>query len=100
LIHGASKGSDLLAPVLGLLRRSHDARNGAFMLTPNARNFLFAADQWTYYFRMDNWRYDFWNTDPGQPLRFWRGIAIAALTAAITARLGLWIGSGMARVQR
>ncbi len=71
-----------------------------FLLTPNARNYVFASDQWTYYFRMDNWRYEFWDTNAGQPLLFWRGIGIAALTAIVTSRVGLWVGKGMARVQR
>jgi hypothetical protein len=99
------KGSDwLLAPVLGvsfvaLMMLAH-WWFAEFLLTPHARNYVFAADQWTYYFRMDQWRYDFWDTDAGAPLRFWRGIGSAALTAMLTARLGLWIGSGMARVQR
>jgi hypothetical protein len=93
-----------IAPVLGvafvgLMMLAH-WWFAEFLLTPHARNFLFASDQWTYYFRMDAWRYDFWNTNAGQPLVFWRGIWIAALTATATARVGLWIGKGMARVQR
>ena len=93
-----------IAPVLGvafvgLMMLAH-WWFAQFMLTPRARNFLFASDQWTYYFRMDAWRYDFWDTNPGQPLVFWRGIWIAALTATVTARIGLWIGKGMGRVQR
>ena len=104
LMRRFKKSDWLLAPVLGvsfvaLMMLAH-WWFAKFLLTPHARNFVFAADQWTYYFRMDDWRYDFWNTNAGQPLIFWRGIGIAALTATVTARLGLWIGSGMARVQR
>ena len=70
-----------------------------FLLSPAARNFLFGADQWDYSARLGDWRYQFWNLQPGLgPLL--RGLAIALLFAILTCRLGLWIGSGMARVQR
>jgi hypothetical protein len=70
-----------------------------FLLSPHARNFFFAADQWDYNARLGDWRYRFWIFERGAvPLL--RGLAIAAVTAVISSRLGLWIGSGMARVQR
>jgi len=70
-----------------------------FLLTPHARNFLFGADQWDYSARLGDWRYQFWNLQAGTGA-FLRGIAIALLSAVLTSRLGLWIGLGMARVQR
>jgi len=70
-----------------------------FLLTPHARNFVFAADQWDYYIKPGDWRYEFWTAERGF-LEMARGIAIATVTAVVTSRLGLWIGRGMARVQR
>jgi hypothetical protein len=70
-----------------------------FLLSPGARNFVFAADQWDYYLRPGTWRYEFWNAEPGAA-SLARGIAIAVVTAIVTSRIGLWIGAGMARVQR
>jgi hypothetical protein len=72
---------------------------GTFLLTPYARNAVFAADQWDYYLRLGDWRYQFWNPE-ATPAAFARGIGIAMATAMVTSRVGLWIGSGMARVQR
>ena len=72
---------------------------GEFLLTPSARNPVFAADQWDYYLRLGDWRYQFWAPERN-PVEFARGIAIAIATAILTSRLGLWVGSGMARVQR
>jgi hypothetical protein len=72
---------------------------GEFLLSPHARNFVFGADQWDYNARLGDWRYRFWIAEPGvRPLL--RGLTIAVVTAMISSRLGLWIGSGMARVQR
>jgi hypothetical protein len=72
---------------------------GEFLLSPHARNFVFGADQWDYNARLGDWRYRFWIAERGvRPLL--RGLTIAAVTAVISSRLGLWIGSGMARVQR
>ena len=70
-----------------------------FLLSPNARNFLFAADRWDYYIRPGEWRYQYWDTD-ASPALFWQRMAIALGTAIASSRLGLWIGSGLARVQR
>src|SRR3989449_448576 len=69
-----------------------------FLLTPHARNFLFGVDQWDYSSRLGPWRYRFWNirADPVTA----RGLAIAAGLAVASARLGLWLGNGMARVKR
>src|SRR5216117_4015831 len=69
-----------------------------FLLTAHARNFLFGVDQWDYSSRLGPWRYRFWNirADPVTA----RGLAIAAGLAVASARLGLWLGNGMARVKR
>jgi hypothetical protein len=70
-----------------------------FLLTPAARNFVFGADQWDYYLRLGDWRYEFWASERNAG-DFLRGVGIATLTAIATSRIGLWLGSGMARVQR
>lgn len=70
-----------------------------FMLSPAARNFVFNPDLWDYNIKPGSWRYEFWGAETNVA-DFGRGIAIAVLTAVVTSRLGLWIGSGMARVQR
>jgi len=70
-----------------------------FLLSPGARNFVFAADQWDYYLRPGTWRHEFWNGAPSAGALA-RGLAIAVLTGIATSRIGLWIGAGMARVQR
>jgi hypothetical protein len=76
-----------------------------FLLSPAARNFFFAADQWDYNQRLGDWQYRYWNLDRdavGAPstLLFLRGLGIAVLTAIVSARVGLWCGTGMARVRR
>jgi hypothetical protein len=70
-----------------------------FLLSPNARNAIFGADQWDYNVKLGPWRYEFWRAEQ-TTLAFLRGLGVAALTAIVGSRLGLWIGSGMARVQR
>src|SRR6185369_3244252 len=68
-----------------------------FMLTPHARNWFFAADQWTYYNRIGPWRHDFWGTDvdPVTPLQ----LAAVVGPGDGTARLGPLWGSWMCQVQ-
>ena len=72
---------------------------GEFLLSPQARNFVFAADQWDYYIKPGEWRYQFWFSE-GSVGELARGLAIAVGTAIASSRIGLWIGHGMARVQR
>ena len=72
---------------------------GEFLLSPVARNAVFAGDQWDYNIRPGPWQHQFWNTAPSLTA-FVLGIGAAAATAIVTSRVGLWIGSGMARVQR
>jgi hypothetical protein len=69
-----------------------------FLLSPHARNFFFGVDQWDYSSRLGPWRYGFWRieTDPVTP----RGLAWAGLIAVVSARLGLWCGTWMAKIKR
>jgi len=69
-----------------------------FMLTPHARNWFFAADQWYYQARPGPWRYRFWN--PGDDALTAGGLAVAFVLGTISARIGLARGAWMARVKR
>lgn len=72
---------------------------GNFMISPWARNFVFMADQWSYTERLGDFRYRFWNVAPS-PLAFAKGLLLAFVYAIASARLGIWIGNGIARVKR
>lgn len=72
---------------------------GNFMISPMARNFVFMADQWSYTERLGEFRYRFWHLAPG-PLAFLKGLVLAVVYATASARLGIWIGNGLARVKR
>jgi hypothetical protein len=69
-----------------------------FLLGPHARNYFFGVDQWDYSSRLGPWRYRFWRaeTNPVTPT----ALAIAALIAVASARIGLWWGNWMARLRR
>ena len=69
-----------------------------FLLGPHARNYFFGMDQWDYSNRLGPWRYQFWRaqSNPVTPT----ALAIAALIAVASARLGLWWGNWMARLRR
>jgi hypothetical protein len=69
-----------------------------FLLSPGARNTLFGADRWDYNIQPGPWRYQYWETE--EPARFFAGLGRAVVLGSISARLGLWWGRGMARVQR
>ena len=76
-----------------------------FMISPRARNFFFAADQWDYSTRLGPWRYQFWNLDKDVAgnwslFAFAKGIAVAMALAAGSSRIGLAWGRGMSRVKR
>jgi hypothetical protein len=78
---------------------------GEFLLTPAARNFFFAADQWPYMVRPGPWQHRFWDVPKNAAgnldgMALVRGLAFAALFAIGSARVGLWSGSGMSRVMR
>ncbi len=69
-----------------------------FMLTPAARSWFFAADQWWYEARLGAWRYAFWNPETDGMTA--GGIALAFVLATVSARLGLGRGAWMSRVKR
>ncbi len=78
---------------------------GEFLLSPAARNFFFAADQWPYLVQPGPWQHRFWGVtrDAAGNLdapALARGLAYAALFAMGSARVGLWWGNGMSRVMR
>jgi hypothetical protein len=67
------------------------------MLSPYARNWLLAGDQWTYRARSGAWRTRFWLAgDAFGP----RAAALSLLFAALSARLGLAWGDWLSRVRR
>ena len=75
-----------------------------FMISPAARNFFFAADQWDYTSRLGPWRYEFeLDVDAAgkwSPSLFAKGIGIAVVTAIVTSRIGLAWGKGLLKVRR
>ncbi len=71
---------------------------GEFLLSPAARNFVFAGDQWAYMVAPGAWQHRFWGVPDLGTLA--RGLGIAALIAMVSARIGLWWGNGMSRVMR
>jgi hypothetical protein len=78
---------------------------GEFLLSPAARNFLFAADQWPYMVKPGAWQHRFWRVPKDaagnlDAVALARGLAFAALFAMGSARIGLWGGNGMSRVMR
>jgi hypothetical protein len=92
----------LLAPAVGVLfvavMVAVHWHWSAFLLSPGARNFFFGADHWDYSVRLGPWRYEYWAVEGGITLL--KGLGWAALFATLSARVGLWWGKGMARVQR
>ncbi len=66
-----------------------------FLISPGARNFVFAADQWDYNNPQGSWQYEFW----GSPMTL-AAVGWTAVIAAVSATLGLWWGNWMARVRR
>ena len=78
---------------------------GEFLLSPSAHNFFFAGGQWPYMVRPGAFQHEFWNTAKdgaghASVALFLEGLGIAGAIAAVSARLGLWIGNGMSRVMR
>ena len=65
-----------------------------FLLSPGARNVIFAADQWDYNSAPGSWQYEFWST-PAMAGAGW-----AAVIAAVSAGAGLSWGNWMTRVRR
>jgi hypothetical protein len=68
-----------------------------FMLSAHARNWFFAADQWTYRSRVGSWRHEFWPR--GEPFQA-ATIVPALLLATVSSGLGLAWGDWMSRVRR
>ncbi|HZS60063.1 MAG TPA: hypothetical protein VFA43_12390 [Gemmatimonadaceae bacterium] len=73
-----------------------------FLLSPAARNFVFASDQWDYTTRLGPWRYEYWTPHHrGKAAEFpVSGLLISIVLATVSARVGLWWGEGMARLRR
>jgi hypothetical protein len=76
-----------------------------FMLSPNARNFFFAADQWDYSSRPGEFRYRFWDLDgdssKGIDVKaLATGLGLAVVTAVVSSRAGLAWGKSMSRIKR
>jgi hypothetical protein len=66
-----------------------------FLLSPAADNFFFVGGRsWAYVHRPGAWQTRFWGEATG------RGLAVAAVLALLSARLGLGWGAWMARVRR
>jgi len=78
---------------------------GEFLLSPAARNYFFAADQWAYMVQPGPWQHRFWGVPKDAAgnldgMALARGLAVAVLITMGSARVGLWWGSGMSRVLR
>jgi hypothetical protein len=76
-----------------------------FMLSPAARNFVFAADRWPFMYPPTEWRHEFWTVDRGadgswDALTFMLGLGLAWLFGAVSARIGLAWGDFTRRVLR
>jgi hypothetical protein len=69
-----------------------------FLLTPAARNWVFAADRWDYSLRPGPWQHQFWRAAGDRTTA--RALLAATSVAAVSARLGLWLGDWMRRVVR
>jgi len=76
-----------------------------FLMSPAARNFFFAADQWDYTNRLGDWRYRYWDRDVDaqgnwNAVKFATGTSVALVVAIISSRIGLAWGKGMSRIKR
>jgi hypothetical protein len=110
LLRRAGRGHDwLLAIGLGIafvaLLLAVQWFLGQFLLSPAARNFVFAGDQWAYMAELGDWRYRFWRVPKDalgnvDALALVRGLGIAALIGMVSSRIGLWWGNGMSRIRR
>ncbi len=69
-----------------------------YLISPGSENFLFGAQRWNYNSVPGDFEHRFWNIrgDPVTPLK----LGFAALLAMTSSRVGLWLGNGLARVQR
>ena len=73
----------------------------SFLLSPAARNWVFAGDNFSYSMPPTAYgvRGIFYLSDT-TALDFWKGMAMAAGYAIVSARFGLWRGSALRRVRR
>ncbi|MBI1967053.1 MAG: hypothetical protein HYS40_03600 [Gemmatimonadetes bacterium] len=69
-----------------------------FLLSPASESSFFGAQRWDYNSRVGAWTHEFWNVE-GNPVTP-RALAVAALIATVSARIGLWWGNWLARVKR
>jgi hypothetical protein len=69
-----------------------------YLISSASENFLFGANRWNYNSLPGDFEHRFWNirADPLTPLK----LGIAALLAFASARGGLWLGNGFARIKR
>src|SRR5438128_5180575 len=69
-----------------------------FLISPPSENFFFGANRWNYNSLPGDFEHRFWNihADPVTPMK----LAVAAVLAMVSARLGMWPGNGLARVKR
>jgi hypothetical protein len=78
---------------------------GEFLLSPAARNYFFAADQWPYMVQPGPWQHRYWGVPKDAAgnldgVALARGLTFAVLITMGSARVGLWWGGGMSRVLR
>jgi hypothetical protein len=75
----------------------------AFLISPSAQNWFFAADRhWGYREGPGDWHLKFWsqlNPDTNPPLTM-KAAGKSLLLALAASRVGLWLGNWMARVRR
>ena len=75
----------------------------AFLLSPAAQNWFFAADRhWGYRETAGPWRHEFWSKTYRRynpPLNV-SGLTSSLLLAVLSSRIGLWLGNWMTRVKR
>ena len=69
-----------------------------FLISPASENFLFGASRWNYNSLPGNFEHRFWNL-ANNPVTV-ATLAIAAVLAVASTRIGLWFGNGLARVKR
>ena len=69
-----------------------------YLISPASESFLFGAQRWNYNSLPGDFEHRFWDigSDPVTLLK----LGFAALLAITSSRVGLWLGNGLARVQR
>jgi hypothetical protein len=75
----------------------------AFLISPAAENWFFAADRhWGYSEHLGDWRRKFWTeTNPkSHPPLTTQSVMVAFALSIAATRIGLWLGNWMAKVRR